>query len=196
MNDFQRVGCETAKAQQQIEARKKPDRGTAFVFTLIWVVAGFLAFNLNAAPIGWLIVVVAVALVIAGIFWRPLRSGDSPVIVYAVPVWGIVAQFDRVSTSQKLRVAKIYNAEDKTKTLPATTYNRNGDTFVRFDGGGEAGMNPEHIKELLEQNARVWRCRSFAVSEDPSSPGRMTLQLGKGDAVHTELDNAIIGTVS
>lgn len=196
MNDFQRVGREAAKAQQQIEARKKPDRSTAFVLTLIWVVAGFLAFNLNAAPIGWMIVVVAVALVIAGIFWRPLRSGDSPIIVYAVPVWGIVAQFDRVGTSQKLRVAKIYNAEDKTKTLPATTYKQHGDTFVRFDGGGEAGMNPDHIKELLEQNACVWRCRSFAVSEDPVKPGKLTLQLSLGDAVRTELDNAITGVVA
>lgn len=194
MSELKKIGQETAKAQAKQEAKKnQPDVSGTVGLTLVWLAVIVLPFMLHADIIGWLALAVAVILLVAGIFWKPLRSGMSNALVGLVPLWGIVARFDRVNTCSKLRRAEIYTDEDKTKTIPATTYKRDGDTFVRFDGGGESGMNPDHLRELLTQNARVWRCRSFAISEDSANPGLFTVQLSTSPTVKTALDNAVIG---
>lgn len=196
--DFSQIGREMAREQERIEKRKsKPDNGGPFLFTILWVVLSAIGFYADQTRFfGWLVVGVILIAFVAGIFWRPLRSGASPAIVYVVPIWGIVARLDRVSTCAKLRTAKIYTNADKTRVIPATTWKAHGDTFVRFDGGGEAGMNPDHIHDLLVQNARVWRARSFAISENRENPGVITLQLSRSDTVHTVLDDAITGVIA
>lgn len=196
-DDARQLACETARAQKQLEDKKKaPDYGNAFALSILLPTALIgLPFITGTDTIGWVVAGLVAVLVIAGIFWRPLRSGASPAIVYMMPIWGMIARIDRVSTCKALRTAKIYNDEDKTATIPATTWKKDGDTYVRFDGGGQAGMNPGHIGELLTQNARVWRCRSFAISEDRENPGVITLQLSRSDTVHTVLDDAITGVI-
>lgn len=197
--DFGQIGREMAREQERIEKRKStPDNGGPFLTSIVlWAVLAFAGFYADSTQLlGWLVVGVILVAFIAGIVWRPLRSGASPAIVYIVPIWGIVARLDRVSTCAKLRIAKIYANPDKTKTIPATTWKAGGDTFVRFDGGGEAGMNPDHIHDLLVQNARVWRARSFAISEDRENPGVITLQLSRSDVVRTALDDAITGVIA
>ncbi|MBS6623270.1 hypothetical protein NUU00_10050 (plasmid) [Bifidobacterium breve] len=184
--------------QQKIEERKQsPDYGTAFALSIL-LPAALIAvlFMAGYKTIGWGLTALVAALFVVGIFWRPIRSGASPAIVYMVPVWGMVARADRVDTCAALRTAKIYNDPDKTHVIPATTWKQRGDTYVFFDGGGEAGMAPDHLKELLQLNARVWRCRSFAISEDSKRPGRITLQLSPGETVQTALDRPITGVVA
>lgn len=184
--------------QQKIEERKQsPDYGTAFALSIL-LPAALIAvpFIAGYKTIGWAVASFATVLFVVGIFWRPFRSGDSPAIVYMVPVWGMVARSDRVTTCNTLRIAKIYNDSDQTATIPATTWKKHGDTYVRFDGGGQAGMAPDHIKELLEQNARVWRCKAFAISEDSKRPGKITLQLSPGETVQTALDRPITGVIA
>lgn len=197
--DFGQIGREMAREQERIERRKsKPDNSGPFLTSVVlWAVLAFAGFYADSTQLlGWLVVGVILVAFIAGIVWRPLRSGASPAIVYVVPLWGIVARLDRVATCRALRTAKIYTDADKTKTIPATTWHANGDTFVYFDGGGLAGMNPDHLRDLLTQNARVWRCRSFAVSEDRENPGRITVQLSSHETVRTTLDRAITGVIA
>ena len=197
-DDARQLARETARAQKQLEDKKKtPDYGNAFVLSVLLPVALVgIAFITGNDTIGWMLAGLVAVLVIAGIFWRPLRSGVSPAIVYVVPIWGMVVRIDRVTTCKALRTAKIYNDEDKTAVIPATTWRKDGDTYVKFDGGGQAGMNPDHLKDLLQQNARVWRCRSFAISEDAKNPGLITLQLSPGETVRTSLDRPITGVVA
>jgi len=197
--DYQRIGREMAREKARIEQRaSRPDTSAALVSSVIlWTAAalvGFVATDHGFA--GWIVTAIAAAFVVAGIFYRPLRSGLSPAITMFVPLWGGVARCDRVNTCARLRKARIYTDPDKTRTIPATTWRKHGDTFVEFDGGGEPGMSPDHISELLARDARVWRCRSFAVSEDPDRPGLITLQLSKGATVHTILDDPIMGTIA
>ena len=173
----------------------KPDTTAPFVFSAFWLVGGIILY-FSVKPIWfWLYVVLVAALVVAGIFFRSFRSGMSPWIVQVVPLWGIVARLDQVSTCEKLRKARIYVDDDPTKTIPATTRKEHKDTFVRFNGGGEPDMDPNHLRDLLSKNARVWRCKSFAISEDKDRPGVFTIQLSPAKTVHTELDDPVIGVV-
>ncbi|NMM99372.1 hypothetical protein [Bifidobacterium olomucense] len=197
--DFGQIGREMAREQARIEKRRsRPETGTAFMTSIImWAViiaAGFVVTDNDLA--GWIAVAVVVIVFLAGIFWRPLRSGFAPVIVTVVPIWGMVARLDRVSTCVKLRKAKIYTDPDKTKVIPATTWKASGDIFVKFNGAGESGMNPDRIHDRLVEDARVWGARSFAISEDRENPGVITLQLSRAAAVHTSLDDAITGVIA
>lgn len=197
--DYRQIGREMEREKARVEQRNsRPDTSAAFVLSVIlWAAAALVGFVVTDRGVaGWVVVAIAVVLVIAGIFYRPLRSGLSPAITVLVPLWGFVARCDRVSTCAKLRKARVYTDPDKTKAIPATTWHKNHDTFVKFDGGGELGMSPDHIRELLERDARVWRARSFAVSEDPERPGMITVQLSKEAAVHTALDDPIEGVVA
>ncbi|NEG90638.1 hypothetical protein, partial [Bifidobacterium aerophilum] len=130
--DFAQIGREMAREQERIEKRKsKPDNSGPVLISILWAVLAAVGFYADQTQLfGWLIVGVILIAFIAGIFWRPLRAGDSPAIVYAVPIWGIVARHDRASTCAKLRTAKIYTNPDKTRVIPATTWKANGDTFV------------------------------------------------------------------
>lgn len=185
------------KDQQQNGMGETPDCGVAFATSILLPAALIVAcFVIGVDAMGWALSAVTILLIVAGIGWRPLRSGLTPSIVLLVPIWGLVARLDRIATCNALRVAKIYADPDKTRTIPATTWRKNGDVFVRFDGGGQPGMSPAHLNELLQQNARVWRCRSFAISEDSEHVGRFTLQLSPKDTVQTMLDQPIIGVVS
>lgn len=197
MNELKKVGREAAKASAKLEQKKeKPDYLGAIAATLVWLVAIFMLMVGNAPSVAILVAVAAVALIVAGCFWRPLRSGYTGWWVAMVPVWGIVARSDQISTCKALRRAGIYTDDDKTKTIPATTYKRGSDVFVQFDGNGEAGMSPEALRELLSTNARVWGCRSFAISEEVAHPGRWTIQLSPHDHVDNPLDHAVIGVVA
>lgn len=180
---------------------EQPDKApdwTVALATSILLPAALIAmcFAIGIDEIGWALSVLVVLLVVAGIVWRPLRSGLTLAIVSLVPIWGLVARLDRIATCKALRTAKIYTDPDSTHVIPATTWKMDGDTFVRFDGGGQPGMAPEHIKELLQQNARVWRCRSFAISEDAQNPGLITMQLSRRPAVRTVLDRPLTGVVA
>ncbi len=197
--DYRRIGREMAQEKARMEQRAcRPDTSAALVLSVIlWTAAALIGFVATDRGIaGWIVVAIVAALVIAGIFYRPLRSGLSPAITVLVPLWGFVARCDRVSTCAKLRKARIYTDPDKTKTIPATTWHKNHDTFVKFDGGGEPGMSPDHVRELLKKDARVWKARSFTVSEDSERPGLITLQLSKAATVHTMLDDPIKGTIA
>lgn len=197
--DYRRIGREMAREKARMEQRaSRPDTSAALMFSVIlWAAAtivGFVATDHGFA--GWIVAGIEAAFVIAGIFWRQLRSGLSSSITVIVPLWGFVARCDRVRTCAKLRKAGIYKDPDRTRTIPATTWRKNHDIYVKFDGGGESGMSPDHIKELLRKDARVWRARSFAVSEDPEWPGMITVQLSKAAIVHMVLDDPIEGVVA
>lgn len=185
------------KDQQQNGMGEVPDWGIALATSILLPAALIvMCFAIGIDMMGWVLSVVAILLAVAGICWRPFRSGLTPSIVLLVPIWGLVARLDRIATCKALRVAKIYTDPDGARTIPATTWRKNGDVFVRFDGGGQPGMSPAHLNELLQQNARVWRCRSFAISEDSKHVGRFTLQLSPKNTVQTTLDQPIIGVVS
>jgi len=196
--DYRRIGREMAHEQARMEQRSRPDTSAALVSSVIlWAAAALVGFfATDRGFVGWIVIAIAAAFVVVGIFYRPLRSGLSPAIIMLVPLWGVVARCDRVGTCAKLRKAGIYKDPDKTKTIPATTWRKHGDTFVEFDGGGEPGMSPDHISELLAKDARIWRARSFAVSEDPDRPGLVTVQLSKAATVHTILDDPIMGAIA
>lgn len=195
MNDSKLLARDLAAEQEKRERAKKPDYAIALAGTLLWVLAVAVALLADAAALAVVVLVAAALLVVAGAFWRPLRSGLTPQWTALVPLWGLIARWDRVRTCTRLRTAGIYTDKNPRRTIPATTYRRAGDTFVQFDGHGQAGMDPATIDAILEKQARVWSSRSYAVSEDPDRPGRFTLQLSKADHIRTALDSAITGVV-
>ena len=89
--DYQRIGREMAREKARIEQRaSRPDTSAALVSSVIlWTAAalvGFVATDHGFA--GWIVTAIAAAFVVAGIFYRPLRSGLSPAITMFVPLWG------------------------------------------------------------------------------------------------------------
>lgn len=194
-NDTKLLARDLAAEQERRERAKRPDYGLALAGTLLWLLAVAVALLADAAALAVVVLVVAGLLVVAGAFWRPLRSGLTPQWTMLVPLWGLVARWDRVSTCAKLRTAGIYTDPNPRHTIPATTYRRAGDRFVQFDGRGQAGMDPVTIDAILAKQARVWSSRSYAISEDPAHPGRFTVQLSKADHIRTALDSAITGVV-
>lgn len=174
---------------------QKPGYEIALIGSLVWLLAGLLLFVLDELLMLVLLGVLVVVLLVAGAVWRPMRAGDSPSVTALVPLWGLVARWDRIRTCERLRRARILNDSDPTVTIPATTWHADGDTFVRFDGAGRQGMGPEHIAKLLGEECRVWKCRSFAVSEDEDNPGLYTMQLSRADHVTTELDRPLVGVL-
>ena len=155
-----------------------------------------LGFDVAAHLIGG----IAGALIVAGMFCRPMRSGLSPTIVQLIPFWGIIARLDRISTCRKLRAAGIYTDDDTAATIPATTSRERDRQGARtytvvFNGAGQPGMSPDRIRRQLEMNCRVWGCRSFAFQEDDNRPGRYTVQLSTSDHVRTTLDAPVIGVL-
>lgn len=89
MSELKKIGQETAKAQAKQEAKKnQPDVSGTVGLTLVWLAVIVLPFMLHADIIGWLALAVAVILLVAGIFWKPLRSGMSNALVGLVPLWG------------------------------------------------------------------------------------------------------------
>lgn len=185
----------TDKQDQQAPERTSPSMTIAVVGSCSWVVVAVVLFVVKLEPLAYGIIALAVVLVIAGFFCGPMGSGLSFGWTALIPVWGLVARADRIRTCGKLRDAKIFLSDDPAATIPAHTYKRNKDVFVQFDGGGLSDMNPEHLRELLVRNARVWRCRSFAISEESERPGLFTIQLSKNSTVTTLLDRPITGVV-
>lgn len=198
------TNCNTSRAKTSqdntVKIQTAPSVTVAITASVCWGIAIGLLLLLGLDVAGYVVGGIAGLLILAGIFWRPLRSGLSPEIVHLAPIWGIVARLDRISTCYRLRTAGIYTSDDATATIPATTSSRRDRQAVRtytviFNGAGQAGMSPDRIRRQLELNCRVWGCRSFAFQEDDKRPGRYVIQLSTSAHVRTTLDSPVVGVL-
>lgn len=179
-----------------VQQPQKPGYMGAAMGTFLWLVAAAVLYAFGLREACWAVLAVAAVLFLVGCFVPYLRRGDSLPVVYLVPVWGLVARHQRVKTTHDLERVRLLRRERPTQTIPAhTARKRGGTTVLTFDGSGQPGMSPEHIGQIMEQEARFWGARSFTVDEDEQHPGRYTVMLYRSATPPSELDVDVVGVV-